>query len=222
MREQEWLGWPWSSRGLPSVARGQVVEEEGEEKSEEAKDSAESRQRKRGRKRGREGEKEINRRHTRARKGEWRSGEKELGGEGQNKQINVRVACLLLGGDTVTTPLSSTPSERYVAPLPPPPVPPPSTPLLALVSPPHPFQPFGWNTVVEMTSATPDAGHATGCSRCPKPPRTIAREATCPLAFKFAHLSRRAHAHPEQVTARKDPAAGSQRSDYRCTIVYFR
>lgn len=54
--------------------------------------------------------------NERGKEGEWRSREKEPGREGQNKQINVRVACLLLGGDTVTTPLSSTPSESVTFP----------------------------------------------------------------------------------------------------------
>lgn len=80
--------------------------------------------------------------------------------------------------------------------------------------PPHcTLQPFGWNTVVEMTSATPDAGHATGCSRSPKPPRTTAR-ATCPLAFKFAHRTAPTRTLSKSPAAREDPA-GSQRSYYR-------
>lgn len=138
-------------------------------------------------------EKEKNERgeeRERKKEGEWRSREKEPGREGQNKQINVRVACLLLGGDTVTTPLSSTPSESVTFPAAP----------SSLV--PHYQRPWlarslpteapatrrsGVYTVVEVTSAAPMPGMqqaAFGWS--PKPPEWS--RATCPLCFSIYPL----------------------------------
>lgn len=141
----------------------------GEEESEKTKKTHSVR---RGEGTGR-GEREENggkrdgRRERRRAKRRERAG----GGEGQNKQINVRVACLLLGGDTVTTPLSSTPSAERVAF---PPCPPPY-PALSYHYHRRPCR-FARHcptasrrrpsyTVVEVTSATPTRpGHATGCS----------------------------------------------------------
>jgi len=119
----------------------------------------------------------------REREREWRSREKESDRERQNKQINVRVACLLLGGDTVTTPLSSTPSESVTFPAAPSSL---AThyqrPWLARSLPTEvpATRRLGVYTVVEVTSAAPMPGMqqaAFGWS--PKPPERS--RATCPL-----------------------------------------
>lgn len=154
---------------------GQVTER-GKGKNKKAKDSTE-RQKEKKNKRGK--------RKRKGNEGQWQSREKEPGREGQNKQINVRVACLLLGGDTVTTPLSSTPSESVTFPA--------SSSSLV----PHYQRPWlapslptetpatrrsGVYTVVEVTSAAPMPGMqqaAFGWS--PKPPERS--RTTCPFCF---------------------------------------